>query len=48
MPTTNKAGQIVGEVASKVLKGFHSVEIVGWGEYWIVKNSWGDKWNKDG
>jgi hypothetical protein len=54
MPTTNKAGQIVGEVASKVSKGFHAVEIVGWGqdkdwgEYWIVKNSWGDKWNKDG
>jgi hypothetical protein len=38
--------------------GGHAVEIVGWGtdyvpnignvQYWIVKNSWGDKWNGDG
>jgi cathepsin B len=31
----------------------HSVEIIGWGErnnkpYWIVKNSWGDKWGDNG
>lgn len=36
------------------LDGGHAVEIIGWGnhekegEYWIVKNSWGDKWNDDG
>jgi len=39
--------------------GGHAVEIVGWGEediggkhgvvkYWIVKNSWTDKWNEGG
>lgn len=37
----------------------HAVEIVGWGEgdagskygtvqYWIIKNSWGNRWNKNG
>ena len=31
--------------------GAHAVEIVGWNEegdipYWIIKNSWADKWNK--
>ena len=31
----------------------HAVVIVGWdrdagGEYWIVKNSWGDWWGEDG
>ena len=37
-----------------VIDGFHAVEIVGWGthhiegEYWIVKNSWGTKWNSNG
>lgn len=33
--------------------GGHAIELVGWGEegnkkYWIVKNSWGDKWGRDG
>ena len=33
--------------------GGHAIEIVGWGEeargkYWIVKNSWGTKWGRDG
>lgn len=33
--------------------GGHAVEIVGWdydnkGEYWIIKNSWGRSWNKNG
>ena len=54
MPHETSSGQIVGDKASKILKGYHAVEIVGWGndktfgEYWIVKNSWGDKWNGDG
>lgn len=33
--------------------GGHAIEIVGWGEennnkYWIIKNSWGDKWGRNG
>jgi len=33
---------------------YHAVELVGWdvdpkfGEYWIIKNSWGDKWADNG
>ena len=39
------------------LLAYHAIEIVGWGEekigggyvkYWIVKNSWGDKWGDEG
>lgn len=33
--------------------GGHAIEIVGWGEdneekYWIIKNSWGKQWGRDG
>ena len=53
MPMESTTGPI-GVEPSKASMGFHAVEIVGWdfdkkwGEYWIVKNSWGPKWNDDG
>ncbi len=33
--------------------GMHVVKIIGWGlengiSYWIVANSWGDKWGENG
>ena len=57
MPVTNDHGHLYGAEPSKTLAGWHAVEIVGWGrekienkyiEYWVVKNSWGNKWNGDG
>jgi len=36
------------------LMGGHAVVIIGWGvdqsgiKYWIIRNSWGEKWNSDG
>ena len=53
MPLESSNGPIAVK-SSKASMGFHAVEIVGWdvdekyGEYWIIKNSWGPEWNKDG
>jgi len=53
MPLESSNGPIAVK-PSKASMGFHAVEIVGWdvdekyGEYWIIKNSWGPEWNKDG
>jgi len=35
------------------VKGAHAVKIVGWGvyggvKYWIIANSWGEKWGMNG
>lgn len=60
IPVTTYKGQLYGLEPSKTLAGWHAVEIVGWGrekiknyqneylDYWVVKNSWGNKWNGDG
>ena len=53
MPLESSNGPIAVK-SSKASMGFHAVEIVVWdvdekyGEYWIIKNSWGPEWNKDG
>jgi cathepsin B len=43
----------VYQATSSTVAGGHAVEIVGWstdnhGDYWIVKNSWGDGWGMKG
>jgi len=54
MPMVSSSGQVVKAPPSQSSMGFHAVEIVGWdvdpkwGEYWIVKNSWGPEWNDKG
>lgn len=48
----NYAGGIYKQTSDSLLGG-HAVKIVGWGkegdqEYWIVQNSWSEKWGEDG
>ena len=52
----NKPNEVYKWDGKSKLVGGHAISIEGWGEtegddkvkYWIVKNSWGPKWNGDG
>ena len=53
MPYHHKKHGLIG-VDTQSPVGYHAVSIIGWGkdktfgEYWIVKNSWGSNWNEGG